>query len=584
MKDISIVIVNWNTASLLLDCLESVYAHADGLDLEVFVVDNASADGSAAAVRTLFPNATLIENCENAGFARANNLALKRCSGRYAVLLNSDTRLFSGTLRAFVDLMDRERDVAACCGQLYHGDGTKQNSFSVFPSLATELLNKSLLKILLPRWYPAKWGKYEKPTDIDAVIGACMAVRMSALGDVGLFDEDFFFFFEETDWCRRARAKGKRIVFVPSARITHIQGQSVSRDLVSASIEYYRSRYIYFRKHAGIVVRGVLRAGLMIRLLADMLLNAAGILCTAGLASRYRSKFRIFFGIIRWHLRGCPSTDGLREARVSSPCIQLRGGKWQLSVCVITCNEERNIGACLESVRWADEIIVLDSASTDNTVDIARRHTGKVFQSAWEGFSANKNKCIDLAANPWILVIDADERVTPELKNEICSLPAGADGYYVARKNFFLGKWIRFCGWYPDYSVRLFRAGVGRFGERSVHEAVRVDGRVEKLAQPLLHYTYTSVPQFVARLNRYAALAAQELYKKRPAGGGPAALGVVVMNALTRPLFNFIKMYLLKLGACDGVYGFMISFFYSYYVFMKYALLWEMVAKQETVK
>lgn len=575
MPDISVIIVNWNTAVLLMDCLESVFRNAGDISLEVIVVDNGSSDGSVDAVRRSFPGVRIIRNGENFGFARANNQALTICRGRYAVLLNTDARLQSGTLHTFLDFMEREKDVAACCGQLLDSDGTKQNSFSVFPSLATELLNKSLLKLLLPCWYPSKWGPFAHPVDIDSVIGACMVIRIDDLRAIGPFDEAFFFFFEETDWCRRAHEAGKRIVFIPTAEIIHIQGQSVSKEPVSASIEYYRSRYTYFRKHHSLPVRLLLRAGLALKLAADMALNSLGVMCTLGIARRYRLKYKIFLGIILWHL-GLWHKDGLKHARACAGIIPYENGRWKVSVCIIAYNEERNIGDCLESVKWADEIILLDSYSTDRTVEIARQYTAQVFQAPWEGFSRNKNICIGKASNEWILVIDADERMTPELKNEICSLTDGADGYYLGRKNFFLGKWIRFCGWYPDYSIRLFRKGKGVFGDRAVHEAVRIDGRTAKLTYALLHFTYTSVHQFIERLNRYSTLAAEEICKNQGSLTTARLRWNTLVNLLTRPGFTFFKMCILKLGLLDGKYGFLISFFYSYYVFLKYAKTWEL--------
>jgi hypothetical protein len=583
MTDLSVIIVNWNTAALLMDCLESVFRNSDGISSEIVVVDNGSTDGSVEAVRRNFPAVNIIQNSENFGFAKANNQALKICAARYAVLLNTDARLEPGALATFLAFMDREKDVAACCGQLLDSDGTTQNSFSVFPSLATELLNKSLLKLLLPRWYPSKWGPFAQPVRIDSVIGACMAIRTADLGTVGLLDEDYFFFFEETDWCRRAQGAGKRIVFIPSARITHMQGQSVSRDPVGSSIEYYRSRYTYFRKHHPLPVRFLLRVGLMFKLVADILLNCLGLIATLGMSARYRSKFKIFTGIILWHIKLWPAKEGLKRAQRRKGVIPFENGKWMLSVCIIVYNEERNIGACLESVKWADEIVVLDSYSGDRTVETARRYTDKVFQAPWEGFSRNKNLCVGKATHEWILVVDADERMTPELKNEICSLSEGVDGYYVGRKNFFLGKWIRFCGWFPDYSIRLFRKSKGTFGDRAVHEAVRIDGKTAKLSQPLLHYTYTSVHQFVDRLNRYSTLAAEEIMKKRGMMTGRRLRWDTAVDLLTRPAFTFIKMYFVKLGFLDGKYGFLISFFYSYYVFMKYAKKWEISQKERDV-
>ncbi len=242
----------------------------------------------------------------------------------------------------------------------------------------------------------------------------------------------------------------------------------------------------------------------------------------------------------------------------------------RLSVTVITANEEDNIAACLESVRWAEDIVVLDSGSTDRTVEIARRYTDRVLTAPWEGFSRNKNLALEYAREPWVFSLDADERVTAELGEEIRGVVAAdgpADGYRVARRNYFCGRWIRHLGWWPDYSVRLFRRGKGRFTDREVHESVAVDGRVDALRHPLEHYTYRSLSDFVGRMDRYSQLAARELDKR----GRRLRWG----ELLWRPWFTFLNLYLLKRGFLEGQAGFTLAALYSMYNFLKYAKLAE---------
>ncbi|HTU01957.1 MAG TPA: glycosyltransferase family 2 protein, partial [Candidatus Sulfotelmatobacter sp.] len=185
-----------------------------------------------------------------------------------------------------------------------------------------------------------------------------------------------------------------------------------------------------------------------------------------------------------------------------------------LSVAVITLNEEHNIGPCLDSVRWADEVVVCDSGSSDRTVAIAAGKGARTFEDPWRGFADHKALAVGRCGQPWVLVLDADERVPEPLRIEIESVLAHptADGYTVARRNYFLGAWIRHGGWYPDRSLRLFRRERGRFVPRRVHEMVQVDGPVEALVQPLEHYTYRSVAEFLQRMERYAGLAAEELH------------------------------------------------------------------------
>lgn len=242
----------------------------------------------------------------------------------------------------------------------------------------------------------------------------------------------------------------------------------------------------------------------------------------------------------------------------------------RLSVAIITYNEEDHIKDCLESVKWADEIVVLDSFSTDRTVEICRQYSDKVFQREWPGFSDQKNNAIDLTTNPWVLVVDADEMVTEGLKSEIKEILKNSldfDGYFIPRKSYFLGQWMKYGGWYPDYSIRLFKKDKGRFEQREVHESVKINGKVGRLVNPLEHYTYRSLSEYLQRMDRYSTLAAREMAKR----SGKTGLGSIIF----RPFFTFLRMYVLKQGFRDGICGLLLSILYSYYTFSKYAKLWE---------
>ena len=243
----------------------------------------------------------------------------------------------------------------------------------------------------------------------------------------------------------------------------------------------------------------------------------------------------------------------------------------RLSVAIITYNEEEEIKDCLESVKWADEIVVVDSFSTDKTLDICRQYTNKVFQHEWSGYSNQKNYAINVTTNPWILILDADERVSERLTKEIKEIldkDLGVDGYYIPRKSYFLGRWIRYGGWYPDYSIRLFRKDKGRFEQREVHESVRINGKTAKLKNHLEHYTYRNLSEYIQRMERYSTLAAMEMVGEGRRSGP--------RNILFRPILTFFRMYILKQGFREGIYGLLISVLYSYYTFLKYAKLWEM--------
>ena len=239
------------------------------------------------------------------------------------------------------------------------------------------------------------------------------------------------------------------------------------------------------------------------------------------------------------------------------------------SVVIVTKNEEMNIKDALDSAKDSAEIIVLDSYSTDRTVEICRRYTDKVFQREWQGYSRQKQAAVNMAAGPWILILDADERLTSELRKEIADAvnENKYDGFYIPRKNFFIGKWIKHSGWWPDYTLRLFKKNAGSLEDREVHEKVIVKGSVSHLKNPLEHYTYDSISDYLRKMGNYSTLAAKELKKN---GITPNPLDLIF-----RPFFTFIKMFFLRLGFMDGMHGLILAVLYSYYTFLKYAKTWE---------
>ena len=216
IMDLSIIIVNRNAKEFLRKCLKSIGETVRNLSYEILVVDNASDDGSMAMLRERFPNVRLIENPENRGFGAANNQALRIMEGRYALLLNSDTMLMEKAARELYDFLEVHPDAAIACGQLLNADGSRQNSIAAFPSLITLLANTPLLEMLFPGRFPSKRRMHSGPIEIDSGIGACLMVRKSAIDAVGMFDERYFFFFEETDWARRRVRWGSP---VPSSRL-----------------------------------------------------------------------------------------------------------------------------------------------------------------------------------------------------------------------------------------------------------------------------------------------------------------------------------------------------------------------------
>ncbi len=237
----------------------------------------------------------------------------------------------------------------------------------------------------------------------------------------------------------------------------------------------------------------------------------------------------------------------------------------KISATIITLNEEKNIGACLESLDFADEIIVVDSGSSDRTREICLAHPKvRFFERAWEGYGRQKNLAADLASHDWIFNIDADERVSPRLRESICAADVvKCAGFRVARENYFGKRWIRHCGWYPDFNLRFYNKKEGRFSERAVHERLICQGAVGTLAGNLTHYSYEGISDFITRIDRYTALSAAEMVK---AGKNPGSFSI-----LLRPMYTFFRMYILKRGFLEGYTGLLLSILFVQYTFLKYA-------------
>jgi glycosyltransferase involved in cell wall biosynthesis len=243
----------------------------------------------------------------------------------------------------------------------------------------------------------------------------------------------------------------------------------------------------------------------------------------------------------------------------------------QISATVITHNEEANVEEALKSLAWADEIVVVDSGSTDATVEICRRYTDRVFKRAWTGFVDQKNYAVERASHDWIISLDADERIGPELAREIEQLRRAGfrdAGYRIPRVAFFMGRWIRHGDWYPDHQLRLFDRRRGRWRGGRVHESVQVEGMPGNLRGEIQHYTYRSLSDYLRRLETYSTLAAQD-YQQR---GKKASLPKLVGN----PCLTFLKAYLLKRGFLDGAPGLMVAVMGAVSVFFKYAKLYEL--------
>jgi glycosyltransferase involved in cell wall biosynthesis len=248
----------------------------------------------------------------------------------------------------------------------------------------------------------------------------------------------------------------------------------------------------------------------------------------------------------------------------------------KLTAVVPTLDEEAKIAACLESLRWADELIVVDSHSGDATADIARGIADRVEFHTFENFARQKNWCIDAASHDWVMVVDADERVTPPLREEILGVLEAPrySGYWIRRENHFLGKQIRGAGWGRDRVLRLFDRRRGRYPDREVHEKLELSGPAGSLKEPLLHFPYESLEEYWKKFHRYAWLSALELSKRGRRGG--------IASMVFRPPARFMRMYLLQGGFVDGTRGFLLSGLAALQVYTKYARLWELTRENES--
>lgn len=238
-----------------------------------------------------------------------------------------------------------------------------------------------------------------------------------------------------------------------------------------------------------------------------------------------------------------------------------------LSVILITKNEAANIQDCLQSVRWADEIIVVDSGSTDGTPEIAKELGAQVYSHDWPGFGPQKNRALNYATKDWVFSIDADERVTPDLRAEIeqAMREDKAEGYFCPRLSQFCGTFIHHSGWHPDYVLRLFKRGKGRFSDSLVHESVMLSGRAEKLRTSLLHYSYLDKGDVERKVEHYSSAAAKQMFQAgRRAGWLRAALSAG---------WAFVRTYIIRLGFLDGEAGWGIAYMNARTTYLKYRKL-----------
>jgi glycosyltransferase involved in cell wall biosynthesis len=241
---------------------------------------------------------------------------------------------------------------------------------------------------------------------------------------------------------------------------------------------------------------------------------------------------------------------------------------------LITLNEASNLRRTLKSVSWAQEIIVVDSGSTDETVAIARAAGTRVFEEPWKGFAAQKNSAIGHATGDWVLSLDADEEVSPELAREIQALLGSTPSFTafrIPRLNHFIGRPLRHGGYWPDPKLRLFKRGSARFVERAVHETMQSDGPMGELRNPILHHCYPTIEEYVEHVNRYSTLSARMLVD---AGRAPQSVPALLWHSVANPAATFLYNYIFRLGFLDGPEGLLQHLNHSMYIHWKYAKAW----------
>jgi glycosyltransferase involved in cell wall biosynthesis len=263
--------------------------------------------------------------------------------------------------------------------------------------------------------------------------------------------------------------------------------------------------------------------------------------------------------------------DGMLFCFYEAPCA-VSMDCLRLSVVIITFNEEANLERTLSSVGWADEIIIVDSGSTDRTREIAESFGAQFFVELWKGFAAQKNSALSKATGDWILSLDSDEEVEPALADEIKSVLAAnpsVAGFWIPRKNFFLGRWIKHGGFYPDPKLRLFRRESGKFENRLVHEDIHLEGSSARLHYHLLHHAYPTLENYIEHMNRYSSLGAEMAVRNRPRGFS-------FIDIAIRPKLTFLYNYVLLGGFLDGREGLLLHLYHAGYVSWKYAKAWDM--------
>lgn len=304
--DLSIIIVSWNVRDLLRSCLRSIERDRSPLSLEVIVVDGASVDGSVAMVQADFPWVRLIARSDNVGFPKGNNLGIAAAAGRYLLLLNPDTELVAGALATLLSYSEQQPGVGVVGPQLLNPDGSVQSSRRRFPTLVTALFESTWLQPLAPaavlRRYYALDSPDDQTVDVDWLMGACLLVPRRVVDEVGELDEAYFMYSEELDWCRRIKATGRRVVYLPAAQVVHHQGKSSDQAVAARHISFQRAKLRYFRKYHGRATVAFLRLFLLLNYVWQIALEGIKVLVGHKRAMR-RQRIQVYWEVVRSGLR-----------------------------------------------------------------------------------------------------------------------------------------------------------------------------------------------------------------------------------------------------------------------------------------
>jgi N-acetylglucosaminyl-diphospho-decaprenol L-rhamnosyltransferase len=318
----AVVIVNYNGGAMLLDCVHS--ALREGVPApQIVVVDNGSTDASIENLEAAIDGLSILRNTCNAGFAKAVNQGIRQVTSapslvEFILLLNNDAQLDPGALQAFSAGFDSLPNLAIAGGQLHYPDGRLQSAFAPLPSIAEEILPRFLLKLIAPARFQRK-TLIENPIAVECVLGACLCVRRPILARLGLLDEDYFFFFEEIEWCQRASQLGAEIYYLPKASALHGHGQTANRFRGPSRVEYQRSKLIFFRKTRSSAAYLLVSAIVVLRTLINALAGEAACVATLQLNKRLRQKANTYWYLFFWHLMLRPASWGLPDKCPGNP-------------------------------------------------------------------------------------------------------------------------------------------------------------------------------------------------------------------------------------------------------------------------